>query len=247
MRYPSLNTITLASAAASAAALAGLSTAQELPSAIAGCGEVGCPNPDEDSIVNVCTLQNRTFSDVGTSDFGRGIADLTWVQGNNLNESSGGDGTTATVTSSFYLGTPFEYDPGSVRACAAFFHRTEAQFDGGNATSIDTSRGTCDQAGVSTDCITALVARARALEVEESDDACAMLQDDFRENLDRACVDVAGGDKWKDVTVRREYCSSSLNEAQEARWFCRKLDANDSFEQPSWGPEHLMRSSRATT
>lgn len=226
MRHAPLKAITLA-------ALANLSAAQELPSSISGCGEVGCPNPDEDSTANVCTLQNRTFSDVGTSDFGYSIvaANLTWVQGNSVAETND-DGTataTTTVTSSFYLGTPFEYDPGVyVRACAAFFHQADAQFDGGNATSIDTSRGSCDQAGVSADCVAALVARARALEVRESDDACALLQDDFRENLDEACVGVAGGDKWKDVDVRCEYHYMDLFCLKHKYGkFGRRSDTND--------------------
>lgn len=195
-------------ASAAATTLASLGAAQELTSAIGGCGEVQCPNAGKDSIENVCTLQNRTFSDVGASDFGHALVadNLTWVQGSNRSESEGSD--TATVTSSFYLGTPFEYDAGSVRACAAFFHQTEAKFggDAAAAANISTASGTCEQAGVSRDCIDALVARAQALEIDNQDeDACARLQDEFRKNLDKACVDVAGGgDKWKDVNVRRE-------------------------------------------
>ncbi len=212
MRRPS--SFETAAAAVALAALAGgrLGSAQELGgagagAAIAGCAEVGCPNPVKGSTANVCTLQNRTFGDVGVSSLD--VADLSWVRGNNLSLTTtgggGGGGGDRTLTSTFYLGTVPDYDPGRVRACAAFFHQTAAGIGGGGG-----GGGTCDEAGVGADCVDALRARARALQVEEDDDACAMLEDDFRQNLDAACLGVAGGDGWENVRVRRKYDLSPL-------------------------------------
>ena len=184
---------------------------------IAGCAEVQCPNPIEDSTENVCTLQNRTFTDVGMRRFGGGPIDATelaWVQGSGRSNSSSDGGEGVRVSSAFYLGTPFEYDAGDVRACAAFFHRTSdivtAGAGAGNDDGDDGSRAiSCEQMGFARPCADALASRARALEVGGGEDACAALEDDLRENLDRACAGIAGGDEWEDLRVRREYAPLS--------------------------------------
>ncbi|RYP76958.1 hypothetical protein DL770_007132 [Monosporascus sp. CRB-9-2] len=187
MRYSFLETVTLA-------ALAGLSSAQELSSTIVGCADVHCPNP-EDSTDNVCTLVDRTFGDIGLARVPTDIEELSWVRGNNITDDEG----ERIITSSFYLGTPFELDTGDTRACAAFFHQSTARFPGDH---VDTAQGTCEQAGVDSVCIDALVARARALRIEDGEDACERLQEDFLDNLDRECRGVAGTDRWESVTVR---------------------------------------------
>ncbi|RYP48264.1 hypothetical protein DL768_005817 [Monosporascus sp. mg162] len=187
MRYSFFETVTLV-------ALARLSSAQELSSTIVGCADVHCPNL-EDSTDNVCTLVNRTFGDVGLARIPTEIEELSWVRGNNITDDEG----ERIITSSFYLGTPFELDTGDTRACAAFFHQSTARFPGGH---VDTAQGTCEQAGVDSACIDALVARARALPIEDGEDACERLQEDFLNNLDRECRGLAGTDRWESVRVR---------------------------------------------
>ncbi|RYP71058.1 hypothetical protein DL769_004771 [Monosporascus sp. CRB-8-3] len=187
MRYSFLETVTLA-------ALAGLSSAQELSSTIVGCADVRCPNL-EDSTDNVCTLVNRTFGDIGLARIPTDMAELSWVRGNNITDDEG----ERRITSSFYLGAPFELDTGDTRACAAFFHQSTARFPGDH---VDTAQGTCEQAGVDSACLDALVARARALRVENGEDACEKLQEDFLDNLDRECRGLAGTDRWESVRVR---------------------------------------------
>ncbi|RYP08680.1 hypothetical protein DL765_008703 [Monosporascus sp. GIB2] len=187
MRYSFLETITLA-------ALAGLSSTQELSGTILGCADVRCPNL-EDSADNVCTLVDRTFSDIGLVRIPTDVEELSWVQGNNITDDEG----ERRITSSFYLGTPFELNTGDTRACAAFFHESTARFPGGD---VDTAQGTCEQAGVDIACIDALVARARALRVEDGEDACEKLQEEFLAKLDQECRGLAGTDRWESVRVR---------------------------------------------
>ncbi|RYP05411.1 hypothetical protein DL764_003836 [Monosporascus ibericus] len=187
MRYSFLETVTLA-------ALAGLSTAQELSSTIVGCADVHCPNP-EDSTDNVCTLVDRTFGDIGLARIPTDIEELSWVRGNNITDDEG----ERRITSSFYLGTPFELDTGDTRACAAFFHQSTARFPEDRA---DTAQGTCEQANIDSACIDALVARARTLRIDDGEDACERLQEDFLDNLDRECRGLAGTDRWESVRVR---------------------------------------------
>lgn len=175
---------------------------------IAGCAEVLCPNPIEDSTENVCTLQDQTFSDVGMRRFGGGRiedTELAWVQGSSRSNNSNGDGGVL-VSSAFYLGTPFEYDAGDVRACAAFFHRTSGNTTAGprdGDIADDSATSSCERMGVPRPCIDALTSRARLLKVREDDDACAVLEDSLRGNFDEDCVGVAGGDRWEGLRVRR--------------------------------------------
>ncbi|RYP40015.1 hypothetical protein DL767_001949 [Monosporascus sp. MG133] len=165
MRYSFFETVTLA-------ALAGLSSAQELSSTIVG-----------------------TFGDIGLARIPTDIEELSWVRGNSITDDEG----ERIITSSFYLGTPFELDTGDTRACAAFFHQSTARFPGDH---VDTAQGTCEQASVDSACIDALVARARALRIEDGEDACERLQEDFLDNLDRECQGLAGTDRWESVRVR---------------------------------------------
>lgn len=176
---------------------------------IAGCAQVLCPNPIEDSTENVCTLQDRTFSNVGMRRFGGGgigETELAWVQGSS-NSSSQDRDENVLVSSAFYLGTPFEYDAGDVRACAAFFHGTSGNPTAGpedrDMADNSAASSSCEHMGIPEPCVDALRSRARSLKVREDDDACAMLEDDLRGNLDEGCVGVAGGDRWQDLSVRR--------------------------------------------
>ncbi|RYP63338.1 hypothetical protein DL771_009323 [Monosporascus sp. 5C6A] len=165
MRYSFLETVTLA-------ALAGLSSAQELSSTIVG-----------------------TFGDIGLARIDTAIEELSWVRGNSITDDEG----ERRITSSFYLGTPFGLDRGDTRACAAFFHQSTARFPGDH---VDTAQGSCAQASVDSACIDALVTRARDLRIEDGEDACEKLQEDFLGNLDRECRGLAGTDRWESVRVR---------------------------------------------
>ncbi len=207
-------------AALAALIIAGAASAQNLSAAIVGCSEVGCP-VKEGNAANECTLVDETFNEVGLARIPTDVSDLagiSWVQGNSVTDVGHRDDdfpTERSLRRNFYLGTPAGFGLGSTRACAAFFHKSTAQFPGG---ATETAGGTCEQA-MAPDCVEALLARARSLSFADGDDVCEKLEDDLKENLDRDCRDVAGFTYWRDLSVKSE-----LDEAPPPRHCRRKTE-----------------------
>ena len=194
-----------------------IAQAQNFSTAIVGCDEIGCGEDEiggDDTTTTECKLIDETFNEIGLAriplddDVEELPAGISWVQGNSVTDAGGSDErypTERVLRRNWYFGTPAGFDLRSTtHACAAFFHKSTAEFPGGNT---ETAAGTCEQAMGGGDCVDALMRRARSLryEADEEEDICETLEKNLRDNFDQECREVAGSPYWRNVTVRREF------------------------------------------
>ncbi|RYO75389.1 hypothetical protein DL766_005617 [Monosporascus sp. MC13-8B] len=180
---------------------AGAVHAQDTEKTIYGCVDVGCPASTRDSANDNCTVAGRSFPYVGVTRIptsSEALTGLTWSKGFNIT----GDGERR-FGSSYYLGSPADLDLSNTGACAIFFHGASRSisFETDPATD-ETTQGTCSDA-MGSACVDALTARARNLDIGDgasSEEVCARLRDDLRENMDDACARITGG-SWSNLTT----------------------------------------------
>ena len=192
-----------------AAYLARRAAAQDFPAGatIASCADVKCPDLPN-SVTVSCTVVDKTFNGIGLalvggSDSSSPLSQLSWVEGVAIIDNPG---IGRAYDKSFYLATPRGASGaaglvgnGTVY-CAIFFSRLRDGVRFGANDDISTAQGTCQEA-LGADCVSALVARAKAVDVKglSPDSACAKLQQEFIANLDTACSRFARGTRWDGV------------------------------------------------
>ena len=185
---------------------------QTLPSFIASCADVDCPDSDVGG-GSKCTIVDKTFDSIGLASIpttSQKLSGLTWTQGVNTKDTwtKGADGKDQgqrAIEKAFYLGTPPDKNLTDVGACAVFFNELKDDVDFSTVQN-GISKGTCQDA-LTTECVDALT--KRALEVDLSGlangDACKKLQTAFTDNMDVACISKTQTGKWREVTVTCEF------------------------------------------
>ena len=181
---------------------------QTLPSVIASCADVDCPDSDNGG-GSKCTIADKTFSAIGLSSIpttSEQLSGLTWTQGVRTNDTwvkgtDGKDQGQRTFEKAFYLGTPPSKNLTDVSACAVFFNELKDDVDF-PVSRNGISKGTCQEA-LTTECVDALTKRALGVDLSglSNVDACKKLQTAFTDNMDAACTSKTQTGKWREVTV----------------------------------------------
>ena len=183
---------------ASAALLAGVHGAD-----ILSCADVDCPIVEGTTSAN-CTVADRSFNAVGLTSLDTGGNDrlrgLSWVKAVGATDHPAN--SSRVFDQSFYLGTRDDFDFEDTGACAIFFTEVAESVSFGNADPRN-SQGTCGQA-LSDACVSALTDRAKKVDLTglRGRRACEKLQQDFTDNLDSACSNVARGNAWSGISAK---------------------------------------------
>ncbi|KAI0201211.1 hypothetical protein F4808DRAFT_130563 [Astrocystis sublimbata] len=179
---------------------------QDLNRTIVGCADLDCPASTANTTNDNCTVTDQSFSYVGftriptTQESLKGIS---WTQGFGVVDHP--INSTRVFHSSFFLGAPPDLDLSKTGGCSVFLHGISYSLSfGGNDGKNETAQGTC-AAAMGTDCVDALVDRARAFfQSSESKaldvpDRCSALSDHLHKNMDKQCAGVAKG-SWTDLS-----------------------------------------------
>ncbi|KAH7327217.1 hypothetical protein BKA65DRAFT_64303 [Rhexocercosporidium sp. MPI-PUGE-AT-0058] len=177
----------------------GTSHGQNLNSNIVGCAVIPCP---DDSAGNAkCTVIDKTFPNVGLARIpvtSQVLTGLSWTEGVAVNETNGN----RTFEKTFYFGTPPKANLTGTGACAIFFNQVSKKVSFASS-NVEEAQGTCQDA-MNAQCVTALVARAEKVDITGlgNVEACAKLENSFKETVDSACTVFADGDKWNAIIVK---------------------------------------------
>lgn len=165
---------------------------------ILSCADVDCPVTDRSATCKVTTDEFRFIGAANLTTTTEELEPLSLVKGTGFDQQDDGQ---VRVHQTFYLGTPKDYDFGSMVACALFFREITS-----TVWTNDTDRlgGHSDCKGyIPVECVSAMIVRAeKVLEGYKGiagEAACKKLQEDFEENFDPACSETAAGAEWKGI------------------------------------------------
>ncbi|KAI0967139.1 hypothetical protein F4678DRAFT_483263 [Xylaria arbuscula] len=182
--------------------LAGLSLpasfCQQLDPTIVSCYEAGCPASLTVEQSYNCTVADRTFDYIGLRNIStaqNSLSGLSWTRGIEHTDTNHPtfDPDHYAIRSSFYLGTPPNFNLTGTGACSVFLNGISSRL----SFTSKTGYWTCSDA-MNPTCVNSLIKMAKIIvsgfgSSTPSADACSKLQESLLKDLDQSCLALTNG------------------------------------------------------
>ncbi|KAI1294343.1 hypothetical protein F5Y03DRAFT_410872 [Xylaria venustula] len=166
---------------------------QQIDETIVSCYEAGCPSSATVEQSYNCTVADRTFDYIGLRNIStaqNSLYGLSWTRGIEHTDTNRPNFDTDhfAIRSSFYLGTPPNFNLTGTGACAVFINGISSRLYSRSMT----GHWTCSDA-MSQTCVRSLINTAKIIvggldSGTPSADACSKLQESLLKDLDQSCL-----------------------------------------------------------